>query len=61
MVSGLAALRNMANNEDSVNQIVQLGGLELTVGALREHIDNAVSPSNPPLLLADSVGLLVTR
>lgn len=42
MISALSALKNMATNEDSVNQIVQLGGLELTVGALRDHIDNAV-------------------
>ena len=43
MVSALAALKNLATNEDSVKQIVQLGGLELTVDALKQHIDNPVS------------------
>jgi hypothetical protein len=38
----MGALKNLATNDDSVGQIVANGGLDLTVGALRVHIDNAV-------------------
>jgi len=53
MASGLAALKNLATNEESVKQIVQLGGLDLTVAALKDHMDNMVREvevSHPPSL-----------
>ncbi len=37
VAAGLAALRNLANNDESVGLIASEGGLDLTVQALREH------------------------
>lgn len=43
MVAAMGSLKNLATNEDSVNQIVANKGLDLTVAALRSHMDNIVS------------------
>lgn len=43
VAAALAALRNLANNDESVNQIVSEGGLDLAVRALEAHW------SHPPL------------
>jgi hypothetical protein len=43
MVAAIGSLKNLAINEDSVNQIVANGGLNLTVAALQNHLDHLVS------------------
>jgi hypothetical protein len=45
MSAALAAVKNLALNEDSVGQIASQGGLELIITALEAHPDNPVSES----------------
>ncbi len=40
--SGLAAIKNIANTEESVNIIVANKGLDVTTAALRRFMDNVV-------------------
>jgi hypothetical protein len=47
MVAAIGSLKNLAMNEDSVNQIVANGGLDLTVAALQNHLNHVVGGSLP--------------